>query len=159
MEIKERKSKIQEFLCHGMITVVLILIATVINYNIVSLYEKTINVSGIYLLAIITISILTGSYFWGIFSALCSVVGTNFCFAYPFFAINFSLTGYPLTFLIMAAVAVLTCALTVNMRKQRDAAHRREQMASVLNALDQKLLQADTKEKIASLLVDYLYTQ
>lgn len=159
MAIRVRKAKIQEFLCHGMITVVLILIATVINYNIVSLYEKTINVSGIYLLAIITISILTGSYFWGIFSALCSVVGTNFCFAYPFFAINFSLTGYPLTFLIMAAVAVLTCALTVNMRKQRDAAHRREQMASVLNALDQKLLQADTKEKIASLLVDYLYTQ
>ena len=87
------------------------------------------------------------------------MVGTNFCFTYPYFAIDFSLTGYPLTFLIMAAVAVITCALTVNMRKQRDEAHRREQMAQLLNEMDQKLLQMDTKEQIATLLLDSLYTQ
>ncbi len=159
MNSRDTKLKLQEFFQHGAITVTLILIATVINYTIVLLYDKTINVSGVYLLAIITVSLLTGSYFWGTFSALCSVVGTNFCFTYPYFAIDFSLTGYPLTFLIMAAVAVVTCALTVNIRKQRDQAHRREQMAHSINEMDQKLLQMDTKEQIAALLLEYLYTQ
>ncbi len=159
MSAKDINMNLRQFFLHGLITVVFILIATIINYNIVLLYDKTINVSGVYLLAIITVSLLTGSYFWGTFSALCSVVGTNFCFTYPYFAIDFSLTGYPLTFLIMAAVAVITCALTVNMRKQRDEAHRREQMAKLLNEIDQKLLQMDTKEQIATLLLDSLYTQ
>lgn len=159
MSAKDINMNFRQFFLHGLITVVLILIATVINYNIVLLYDKTINVSGVYLLAIITVSLLTGSYFWGTFSALCSVVGTNFCFTYPYFAIDFSLTGYPLTFLIMAAVAVVTCALTVNMRKQRDEAHRREQMAQLLNEMDRKLLQMDTKEQIVTLLLDSLYTQ
>lgn len=159
MSIKDINSNLREFFLHGLITVVLILIATVINYHIVLLYDKTINVSGVYLLAIITVSLLTGSYFWGTFSALCSVVGTNFCFTYPYFAIDFSLTGYPLTFLIMAAVAVVTCALTVNVRKQRDEAHRREQMAQLLNEIDRKLLQMDAKAQIATLLLNSLYTQ
>ena len=159
MSAKDINMNLRQFFLHGLITVVLILIATVINYNIVLLYDKTINVSGVYLLAIITVSLLTGSYFWGTFSALCSVVGTNFCFTYPYFAIDFSLTGYPLTFLIMAAVAVVTCALTVSMRKQRDEAHRREQMAQLLNEMDRKLLQMDTKEQIVTLLLDSLYTQ
>ena len=159
MSIKDINFNLREFFLHGLITVVLVLIATVINYNIVLLYDKTINVSGVYLLAIITVSLLTGSYFWGTFSALCSVVGTNFCFTYPYFAIDFSLTGYPLTFLIMAAVAVVTCALTVNVRKQRDEAHRREQMAQLLNEIDRKLLQMDAKAQIATLLLNSLYTQ
>lgn len=159
MSIKDINFNLREFFLHGLITIVLVLIATVINYNIVLLYDKTINVSGVYLLAIITVSLLTGSYFWGTFSALCSVVGTNFCFTYPYFAIDFSLTGYPLTFLIMAAVAVVTCALTVNVRKQRDEAHRREQMAQLLNEIDRKLLQMDAKAQIATLLLNSLYTQ
>lgn len=84
----------------------LLLTATLVNYLIIALYGKNVNVSGIYLLAVILISLFTGSYFWGMLSAVCSVVGTNFCFTYPYFAIDFSLSGYPLTFLIMAAVAV-----------------------------------------------------
>lgn len=124
-----------------------------------SMYHKTINVSGIYLLAVILTSLLTGSYFWGMLSALGGVVGTNFCFTYPYFAIDFSLSGYPLTFFIMALVAIGTCALTVNMRKQRDAAHRREKMANILNEMDQRLLQIDEKKQIVALLLEYLHIQ
>ena len=65
MSAKDINVNLREFFLHGLITVVLILIATVINYSIVLLYDKTINVSGVYLLAIITVSLLTGSYFSG----------------------------------------------------------------------------------------------
>lgn len=159
MAKKSRTEKVQAFFYHYAITVILLLSATVINYLIVFMYDRTINVSGIYLLAVILISLLSGSYFWGMLSALCSVVGTNFCFTYPFFAIDFSLSGYPLTFAIMAFVSAGTCAVTVNVRKQRDQAHRREQMAYILNEMDQNLLQIETKEQIVALLLEYLHTQ
>lgn len=159
MKKQERFSTIQEFSYHFAVAAVLLLTATLVNYLIIALYGKNVNVSGIYLLAVILISLFTGSYFWGMLSAVCSVVGTNFCFTYPYFAIDFSLSGYPLTFLIMAAVAVGSCALTVNMRKQRDEAHLREQFANNLNEMDRKLLQIDAKAPIVDLLLEYLYTQ
>ena len=95
----------------------------------------------------------------GIISALCSVVGTNFCFTYPYFAIDFSVSGYPFKFFIMGAVALGSCALTVNMRKQRDQAHQREKMTQVINEVDQRLLQVECKKDIVALLLECLYTQ
>ncbi len=159
MEPESSLTKRQKFFHHFFIALGLFLIATVTNYFIIAMYHKTINVSGIYLLAVILTSLLTGSYFWGMLSALGGVVGTNFCFTYPYFAIDFSLSGYPLTFFIMALVAIGTCALTVNIRKQRDAAHRREKMANILNEMDQRLLQIDEKKQIVALLLEYLHIQ
>lgn len=159
MEPESNLTRRQKFFHHFFIALGLFLIATVTNYFIIAMYHKTINVSGIYLLAVILTSLLTGSYFWGMLSALGGVVGTNFCFTYPYFAIDFSLSGYPLTFFIMALVAIGTCALTVNIRKQRDAAHRREKMANILNEMDQRLLQIDEKKQIVALLLEYLHIQ
>lgn len=157
MSPKDFMAELQAFFFHGAVSITLLLAATVANYSMISLYDKSVNVSGVYLLTIMIISMLTGSYFWGIFSAACSVVGTNFCFTYPFFAIDFSITGYPLTFLIMTLVASGTCALTVYMRKQRDQANAREQMAVLINVTDRQLLQAETHDEVVAILVEYLH--
>jgi len=154
---KKRQEILQDFLYHYAVTLIVFSVATAINYLIVMLYGKDINVSGIYMLAVILISLLTGSYFWGMLGAIGSVVGTNFCFTYPYFAIDFSLSGYPLTFLIMAIVAICSCAVAVNMRKQRDQANRREQIVYTLNEMDGKLVPMESKGQIVSLLLDYLY--
>ena len=140
------------------IAVSLFFMATMMNYIIILLSDKTMHVSGIYLLAVILNSLLTGSYICGMLSAVAGVIGTNF-FTYPHFAIDFSLTGYPLTFLIMGAVAIGTCAMTVSIRKQRDEANLREHVAQRLNEMDRKLLQVDTKDELIRLLLEALYTQ
>ena len=160
-EVQEQTemTKLQKALYDYAITIILLLSATAINYLTILYYDNAVNVSGIYLLAVILISLLTGSYVWGIISALCSVVGTNFCFTYPYFAIDFSVSGYPFTFFIMGAVALGSCALTVNMRKQRDQAHQREKMTQVINEVDQRLLQVECKKDIVALLLECLYTQ
>lgn len=158
---KRRKPKLNwiDVLNKLVITIVVLAIATAVNYVVVFLYEKTTNVSGVFLLSIIIISALTGEHFWGILSAFYSVVATNFFFFYPFFAFDFSLTGYPLTFLVMMATSVLTCALTVNMHQQRDKARWREKMAYLMNEMDRMLLRADTKEEIVTLLMENLHAQ
>ena len=156
---RKRKFNTVDFLNQLVITLVVLSIATAINCVVVFGYEKTTNVSGVFLLAIIIVSTLTGRYAWGFISAIYGVIATNFFFMYPYFAFNFSLAGYPLTFVIMTTTSILTCALTVNMHNQRDKAKRREKMAYLMNEMDRKLLRADTKEEIIALLMEHLHIQ
>ncbi len=156
---KKTKFNLVDVINHAVITMVVLALATTVNYIIVFLYEKPMNVSGVFLLSIIVVSMLTGRYVWGICSAVYSVIATNFFFMYPYFAFDFSLAGYPLTFVVMFATSILTCALTVNLHHQRETAKQREKMAYLMNEMDRKLLRADTKEEIIDLLMENLYVQ
>ncbi len=156
---KKQRFDLIDLLKQFVMTVVVLAIATAINYIVVFAYEKTTNVTGVFLLSIIIVSMMTGRYFWGILSSIYSMFATNYIFMYPFFAFDFSLAGYPLTFLVMATTSVLTCALTLNMQSQRDHAERREKMAHLMNEMDRKLLRADTREEIIELLMEHMYIQ
>ena len=156
---KEQRFDKIEFINQLVITLVLLSIATAINCIVVFSYESTTNVSGVFLLSVIMVSMLTGQYLWGILSAVYGVVATNFFFMYPFFQFTLSLDGYLLTFIIMAVTSILTCAMTVNMHNQRDMAKHREKMAYLMNEMDRKLLRADTREEIIELLMEHLHIQ
>ena len=69
-------------------------------------------------LAVVIISRFTEGYFWGVFSSLFGVICVNFVFTYPFWAFNFRLTGYPLTFLTMLAVSLIISAMNTKIKKQ-----------------------------------------
>ena len=56
-------------------------------------------VNLIFVLAVATISRWTEGYFWGIFSAVSGVLFVNYVFTYPYWEFNFTITGYPFTFL------------------------------------------------------------
>ena len=75
-------------------------------------------VSMIFLLAVLVISRMTDGYFYGILAAVVGVFGINYVFTYPYFAFNFSISGYPITFISMAAVAVITSAMTTQIKQQ-----------------------------------------
>lgn len=92
----------------------------------------------IFVLAVTTISRFTEGYFWGIFSALFSVVCVNYVFTYPFWAFNFTITGYPLTFLSMLAVSLIISAMNTKIKKQdrlRTEAERETMRANLLRAM------------------------
>ena len=65
----------------------------------------------IFVLAVLLVSRLTTGYFFGILAALFSVIGINYIFTYPYWAFNFTLSGYPLTFLTMLCVSLITLSL------------------------------------------------
>jgi two-component system sensor histidine kinase KdpD len=74
--------------------------------------------SLIFVLAVFLISRLTNGYLFGLLSSMVSVVGVNYIFTYPYLQINFSIAGYPLTFLTMLLVSVITCTMTTQIKEQ-----------------------------------------
>lgn len=71
-----------------------------------------------FVLAVLAISLWTEGYLYGVLSSFVAVFGVNYAFTYPYFAFNFSIAGYPLTFAIMLAVAVITGTLTSRVKQQ-----------------------------------------
>jgi len=72
----------------------------------------------VFVLAVLLTSRFTEGYFYGVFASIVSVFGVNFAFTYPYFEFNFSLTGYPLTFLSMFAVSMVVGMLTERVKRQ-----------------------------------------
>ena len=61
----------------------------------------------LFLFAVALISRLTRGYFYGVAASVLSVFAINFAFTVPLMSFNFSLAGYPLTFLVLLATACL----------------------------------------------------
>lgn len=93
-------------------------IATVFCFILQRFSTSDTHVPLLFVLAILFISRFTDGYFYGIFSSMIAVVFVNIVFTYPYFQMDFSITGYPVTFLVMLAVAVSVSTLTTQIKKQ-----------------------------------------
>ena len=80
----------------------------------------------IYILALVCISRYTSRYLYGIVGSLIAVICVNYIFTYPFMKLNFTLAGYPLTFLMMLTITLITCTLTSHLRRQSEIIRERE---------------------------------
>ena len=96
----------------------------------------------IFVLAVCFISRYTDGYFYGIFSSVLSIFGVNYVFTYPYFAFNFTIAGYPLTFLSMLAVSIITSTMTSQIKQQekiRIEAEKEKTRANLLRAISHDL--------------------
>lgn len=84
------------------------------------------NVSMIYALAVVVVSCITPGYFYGVVASLISVFGVNYFFTAPYWALNFSLTGYPITFLTLLVASIITSTLVTGYRERDRARHEAE---------------------------------
>ena len=80
------------------------------------------------ILALVLIARITDGYLWGIFASLIGVVCVNFLFTYPYLALNFTLAGYPVTFIGMLAISLITSAATTHMKQQMQMLAERERL-------------------------------
>ena len=99
-------------------TIVILALAAVFCFWLQGLSESDTHVPLLFVLAVVLVSRFTEGYAYGILASMIAVIGVNYVFTYPYFEINFSLTGYPLTFLAMLAVAVLVSALTTQIKEK-----------------------------------------
>ena len=93
---------------------------------------------SISILTVLLISRFTTGYLFGTLAAVLSVVGTNYIFTYPYWAVDFTLSGYPLTFLTMLLVSLVTCTMTTKIKKQenlRIEAAREKMKANLLRSV------------------------
>uniref|UniRef100_UPI00405729E0 sensor histidine kinase n=1 Tax=Acetatifactor sp. TaxID=1872090 RepID=UPI00405729E0 len=109
------------FVCMGLATSIAFL-----YYHIVP--DHSANIALIFILALVIVSRYTVGYFYGIICCLFAVVCINYLFTYPYFKINFTLTGYPITFIGMGAVTLITSALTSHLTMQAKVIAEREKL-------------------------------
>ncbi len=121
-----------------LITLTILAAATVICFFLQQSVGTEAHAPLLFVLAVLFISRFTDGYGYGIFSAMAAVIAVNYIFTYPYFAFNFTITGYPLTFLVMLAVALSVSALTTqikNQEKLRLESEKEKMRANLLRAV------------------------
>lgn len=93
-----------------------------------ALKNPTANIALTYILAVFLVARFTEGYSFGLFSSFVGVVCVNFLFTYPYFALDFTMTGYPITFVAMFTISGITSAITSNMKTQARVLAEREKM-------------------------------
>jgi len=81
-------------------------------------------VSMIFLLAVAVAARLTRGYVYGIVASVVGVLGVNYAFTEPYFEFCLSISGYPLAFFSMLAVAVTTSAMTSQIKEEEKQRYR-----------------------------------
>lgn len=122
--LKSKKEKLTD----AFITLFLLVLATIIAFLYWGISQNSANIALLYILALVMIARTTNGYYWGIFASLVGVICVNYLFTYPYFALNFTLAGYPVTFLGMLTVALITSATTTHMKQQMQIIAEREKL-------------------------------
>lgn len=127
-----KASKKKQHLFSVFITLLLLLLATGVDYLLFQLsVENEISIANlalIYILATVLIARYTVGYFYGFTASIISVICINYFFTYPYSNLNFLLDGYPVTFLGMACISLLTSTTTSHMVKQGRLIAEREKL-------------------------------
>jgi len=99
-------------------------------------------VNMIFLLLVVLIARFTDGYIYGIIASFVGVICVNYIFTYPYWQLNFTIAGYPLTFLTMLTVSLIVSTLTSRVKQQeqvRMEAEREIMRANLLRAVSHDL--------------------
>lgn len=92
----------------------------------------------VFILAVALIARVTSRYLYGVTASVLAVLCVNYFFTYPFWELNLSLAGYPLTFAAMLVVSLLISALTTQLKRTeqlRFDAEKEKMRANLLRAV------------------------
>ena len=120
------------------VTLLIFSLASLISWMLQTFSSGDDHVPLIFVLAVLLVSLLTEGYLWGLLASVVAVLGANIVFTYPYFHMDFSMTGYPLTFMCMFAVSLITCTMTTRipeMEKARMEGEREKMRANLLRAV------------------------
>lgn len=151
--MKQNEKGLMQWEKDFLISVTILIIATIIAHIFFYQTAHNINVPMIYTLATFFISRYTKGYGWGIVSSLLSVIFINWRFTFPYFKINFMIDGYPMTFLGILVIAIITNMTTTSLNREKEAAVKREKELAKLNEYNKQIndLQIEKeKEKMRS---------
>jgi len=141
---------------HVLTLLALLTAATLVSFGLRAAHLGEQNVMMIYILSVLVISRLTPGYLYGVAGSVLSVLCYNFFFTKPYYTFNAIQAGYPITFVVMLIVALITSALTVRIKTQARLAAERERRTEVLYEINKKLLVTRGLEPIVELTKDYL---
>ncbi|MBS6397255.1 MAG: DUF4118 domain-containing protein [Clostridiales bacterium] len=110
--------KCNSFIKNSLITIGILSLSAAICFVLQQFVSTDIHVPLLFVLGVLFVSRLTDGYVYGIVASMLAVIAVNYVFTYPYFAFNFTIAGYPLTFIVMLAVSVSVSALTTQIKQQ-----------------------------------------
>lgn len=130
-KLKRKQTKRAIIVRNALVTVGLLAAATVLSAPLVYLTSaSSANVALLYILSISLIGRYTDGYMSGIIASVVGVICVNYLYTYPYFALNFTISGYPVTFLLMLTISMITCAATSRFKKQAYALAEKEKLVA-----------------------------
>ena len=123
--------------CLGILTAAMLLCLLL---RIVS--EGDVYVALIFETAVIFVARYTSGYLYGVLASIIGVVGVNYVFTYPYFALDFTISGYPLTFMVMLTVAIIVGTMTTQIKQQEKVkaeAEKEKMRGNLLRAVSHDL--------------------
>lgn len=100
----------------SMMWITVIGICSFVCYLIGKTTTSDTHVPLIFVSAVVIISLETEGYFYGLLASVVGVFAVNWAFTYPYFKLDFSVYGYPITFITMFTVSILVSTMTTRMR-------------------------------------------
>lgn len=140
----------------GLKTLLIIVAATLISLILQALNISDQNIIMVYILSVLIISRVTVGYLYGILASGLTVLVFNYFFTIPYYTLHAIQEGYPITFVIMLLVALITSALTVRIKTQARLAVEREHRTEVLYEINKKLLASRDFEETIELINVYM---
>ena len=112
------KNKPKFIIRNTLITIAILSASGIFCFLLQRLGPTDTHVPLLFVLAVLFVSRFTDGYVYGIVASMVAVIGVNYMFTYPYFALDFTITGYPLTFIAMLAVSIIVSTLTTQIKQQ-----------------------------------------
>ena len=112
--------------------------ATILCYFLRTIDDSDVYVALIFELCVVLVSRFTDGYLFGLLASVMCVIGINYIFTFPYYQLNFTISGYPLTFLVMLIVSVVVSTLTTQIKQQekiRAEAEKEKMRGNLLRAV------------------------
>lgn len=132
----------QQILRDWLITAGLLSLGAVLSWLLMLVDPSGGFVSMIFVLMVTLTARLTNGFVYGVTASFISVICVNYIFTYPYWEFNFTIAGYPLTFLTMLSVSVIVSTLTTQIKRQeqlRAESEREAMRANLLRAVSHDL--------------------
>lgn len=99
------------------IMVVMLALTLLICLNVHRVFGTEHLIPAIFTVSVFLTTLCTRGYFYGVVSAIVSVLAVNYAFTFPYFKFNFTIRENLFSTVIMLTVTLITSALTTKIRK------------------------------------------
>ncbi len=147
---KDNKNTLKKVLGNIAITIGVVALATLVSFALKA--QLNLNESGYiitYMLSVLFVSYLTQGYLYGIIASVLSVLVFNFFFTEPYYTLMTYSPEYPVTFIVMMIVSLITSTLTTRVKYETQRAELREKRMRMLYELERDLLAIRNIKEVA----------
>ena len=134
-----------------LVSVGLLIGATLLGYVFYGLGFTEANIITVYILGVLLISILTKYRVYSLASSLVSVILFNFFFTEPYFTMKAYEKGYPATFAIMFVSAFISSTLAIKLKDHAKKSAQSAYRTKILFDTNQLLQRADGESDIIAI--------